>query len=95
MIEFSEMRGPNKIFGSFCEINEPNILYLRKFYHNPTSSFGSNTNITNCELLSIYNKSQASLVYQNQTKYYNHIFLTNKTFKYPAPQTHELSLTKH
>ena len=27
MIEFSEMRGPNKIFGSFCEINEPNILF--------------------------------------------------------------------
>ena len=26
-IEFSEMRGPNKIFGSFCEINEPNILF--------------------------------------------------------------------
>ena len=27
MIEFSEMRGPNKMFGSFCEINEPNILF--------------------------------------------------------------------
>ena len=27
MIEFSEMRGPNKIFGSFCKINEPNILF--------------------------------------------------------------------
>ena len=26
-IEFSEMRGPNKIFGPFCEINEPNILF--------------------------------------------------------------------
>ena len=26
MIEFSELRGPNKIFGSFCKINEPNIL---------------------------------------------------------------------
>ena len=26
-IEFSEMRGPNKIFGSFCKINEPNILF--------------------------------------------------------------------
>ena len=27
MIEFSELRGPNKIFGSFCKINEPNILF--------------------------------------------------------------------
>ena len=27
MIEFSEMRGPNKIFGSFCKINEANILF--------------------------------------------------------------------
>ena len=27
MIELSEMRGPNKIFGSFCKINEPNILF--------------------------------------------------------------------
>ena len=27
MIEFSEMRGPNKIFGSFYKINEPNILF--------------------------------------------------------------------
>ena len=26
-IEFTEMRGPNKIFGSFCKINEPNILF--------------------------------------------------------------------
>ena len=26
-IEFSEMRGPNKIFGSFCNINEPDILF--------------------------------------------------------------------
>ena len=27
MIEFSEMRGPNKIFGSFISQNEPNILF--------------------------------------------------------------------
>ena len=27
MIEFSEMRGPNKIFGSFILQNEPNILF--------------------------------------------------------------------
>ena len=27
MIEFSELRGSNKIFGSFCKINEPNILF--------------------------------------------------------------------
>ena len=27
MIEFSEMTGPNKIFGSFCKINEPNFLF--------------------------------------------------------------------
>ena len=27
MIEVSEMSGPNKMFGSFCEINEPNILF--------------------------------------------------------------------
>ena len=26
-IEFSEMRGPNKIFGSFILQNEPNILF--------------------------------------------------------------------
>ena len=26
-IEFSEMRGPNKIFGSFISQNEPNILF--------------------------------------------------------------------
>ena len=26
-IEFSEMRGPNKIFGPFCEINGQNILF--------------------------------------------------------------------
>ena len=26
-IEFSEMRGPNEIFGSFCRINEQNILF--------------------------------------------------------------------
>ena len=25
-IEFSEMRGPNNIFGPFCKINGPNIL---------------------------------------------------------------------
>ena len=27
MIEFSEMRGPTKIFGLFCEINGQNILF--------------------------------------------------------------------
>ena len=27
MIEFSELRGPNKIFGSFCKMNEQNILF--------------------------------------------------------------------
>ena len=27
MIEFSEMRGPNKIFGLFILQNEPNILF--------------------------------------------------------------------
>ena len=27
MIVFSEMRGQNKIFGSFCKITEPNILF--------------------------------------------------------------------
>ena len=27
MIEFSEMRGPNKIFGPFCKINGQNILF--------------------------------------------------------------------
>ena len=27
MIEFSEMRGPTKIFGPFCEINGQNILF--------------------------------------------------------------------
>ena len=27
MMEFSEMRGPNKIFGSFILQNEPNILF--------------------------------------------------------------------
>ena len=27
MIEFSEIRGPNKIFGSFISQNEPNILF--------------------------------------------------------------------
>ena len=27
MIEFFEMRGPNKIFGPFCEINGQNILF--------------------------------------------------------------------
>ena len=27
MIELSEMRGPNKIFGSFYKINKPNILF--------------------------------------------------------------------
>ena len=26
-IEFSEMRGPNKIFGSYISKNEPNILF--------------------------------------------------------------------
>ena len=26
-IEFSEMRGPNKIFGSFILQNEPNVLF--------------------------------------------------------------------
>ena len=26
-MEFSEMRGPNKIFGSFISQNEPNILF--------------------------------------------------------------------
>ena len=25
--KFSEMRGPNKIFGPFCKINGPNILF--------------------------------------------------------------------
>ena len=27
MIEFSEMRGPHKIFGPFCKINGQNILF--------------------------------------------------------------------
>ena len=27
MIEFSEMRGPNKILGPFCKINGQNILF--------------------------------------------------------------------
>ena len=34
MIEFSELRGPNKIFGSFCKINEPNILFGRLISEN-------------------------------------------------------------
>ena len=33
-IEFTEMRGPNQKFGSFCKINKPNILFRPLFSEN-------------------------------------------------------------
>ena len=52
--EFSEMRGPNKIFGSFCKINEYFVWtpHLRKFYRNATSKHQNNA-----EYLTLPNKS--------------------------------------